>query len=169
MCARARVLHCARAQIRLLVIDSIGALYRLVAEESSAPRATAHGERAQHAMRLAARLKAISNDHNVTVVVTNQVSDKPLDQRSWRTAAAWERGPCAAPDRTSVRAPALGIAWSGCVNTRLVLTRQAAAADGSWSRALHVAWSPRTCNTSVAFHVRDWGLVGVEGSVNRWG
>lgn len=158
--------------IRLLVVDSVGGLYRPGADEASAH--AMHWERAQHAMRLAARLKQISAHFNVAVVVTNQVSDKPLDERGRRLAAPWEVGACGTPDG-SIRVPALGIAWAGCVNTRLVLTRTAAAAPfanatdpaaggggvSQWSRAMHVAWSPRLAQSTASFEVRDQGLVGV--------
>lgn len=167
-------------QVRLFIIDSVGALYRTVAEESDGARASAHGQRAQHLMRLAARLKQLSDKFNVAVVVTNQVSDKPLDARRRRIAAPWERGSCSLPDG-SARVPALGMAWAFCVNTRLVLTRHHqirtthADADhrqldgdehskcegSSWHRQLHVAWSSRLPERTASFELSARGLVGV--------
>lgn len=168
-----------KRQVRLLVIDSVGALYRTVADEADGPRASAHGLRAQSLMRLAARLKELSDKFNVAVVVTNQVSDKPLDAQRRRTAAPWERGSCSMPDGSS-RVPALGMAWGACVNTRLVLTRHqqgCATLDtgsrqleghehskpevSSWHRQLHVAWSSRVPERTETFELRTRGLVGV--------
>jgi DNA-repair protein XRCC3 len=170
----------AQTHIRLLVIDSVGGLYRTAADEAAAAsgqqRASAQAERAQHLMRLAARLKQLSSQYSLAIVVTNQVSDKPLSSESRRTAAPWELGPCiSSADGQSVRVPALGAAWACCVNTRIVLTRTPVLATGreyesggagaggrsSWHRQLHVAWSPRVAETSVAFEVRDEGLVGL--------
>jgi DNA-repair protein XRCC3 len=136
----------AQTHIRLLVIDSVGGLYRTAADEAAA----ASGQQ--------------------------RASDKPLSSESRRTAAPWELGPCiSSADGQSVRVPALGAAWACCVNTRIVLTRTPVLATGreyesggagaggrsSWHRQLHVAWSPRVAETSVAFEVRDEGLVGL--------
>ena len=113
--------------IRLIVLDSIAAPFRTSAEEAMAadlaPRAAAHAERAQQLLRLAARLKQISDAYNVAVPVTNQVSDKPIDARQRVGAAPWELATCPAPDGP-VRVPALGLSWAGCVNSRLLLSRR---------------------------------------------
>ena len=176
--------------VRLLVIDSIAGLYRTSAEEvvaAGGDAASAHGARAQHTMRLAARLKQLGSELELTIVVLNQVSDKPLDAAQRRVAAPWETGPCATPDGASMRVPALGAAWGCCVNTRLVLTRTStvggdddegasaamptaaaaaaqptgAAAASGWRRWMHVAWSPRVPACSVPFEVRDAGVAGL--------
>ena len=176
--------------IRLLVLDSIGGVYRTSAEEAVAAatatgsevpagtiRAAAHGERAQHAMHLAARLKQLGAQYNLAVVIINQVSDKPIDEDRRRSCAPWELGVSGGSDRTAtaVKVPALGAAWSCCVNTRLVLTRtvipgggdgeHAVARGGSssscWRRRLHIAWSPRCEEMSVPFEVHDSGLRGL--------
>lgn len=110
--------------IRLVVLDSVGGLYRAGADDST----SAHWERAQHAMKVAARLKQLSSHFNVAVVVTNQVSDKPLDATRRRSAAPWELGVCGTPSGDSARVPALGSAWASCVNTRIMLTRKELAA-----------------------------------------
>jgi RecA/RadA recombinase len=122
----------AQHQVRLIVLDSIAALFRTSAEEAlaaghSASSRAAHGDRAQQLMRLAARLKQISAQFNVAVVVTNQVTDKPLDARARLSAAPWELGAAVGGDGDAVRVPALGMAWSCCVNTRLLLSRHEAA------------------------------------------
>ena len=180
----------AQKTIRLLVIDSIAGLYRTSAEEivaAGGDTASAHGARAQHTMRLAARLKQLGHELDIAVVVINQVSDKPLDAAQRRVAAPWETGPCATTDGASMRVPALGAAWGCCVNTRIVLTRTStldgdddegasaamptaaaaaaqptgAAAASGWRRWMHVAWSPRVPACSVPFEVRDAGVAGL--------
>ena len=74
-----------------------------------------------------------------------------------------------APDGMGARVPALGAAWASCVNTRLVLTREATAGEAegvqhppsAWRRELHVAWSPRLGERSVPFELAEHGLAGV--------
>lgn len=147
--------------VRLLVIDSIGGLFRTPADDADATRAAAHGQRAQQLVRLAARLKQISHHYDIAIVVINQVTDKPLDEPRRRAAAPWELGACSTTDGAT-RVPALGLAWGSCVNTRLMLTRSRVdEAVGKPSRQLHVAWSPRLASSSVAFEVTDRGVVGL--------
>jgi DNA-repair protein XRCC3 len=130
-----------------------------------------HGQRAQQLLRLAAKLKELAHKFDIATVVLNQVVDKPSDGQNRRTAAPWELGACGTPDG-SMRVPALGLAWSSCVNTRLVLTRRAASAlmpesaavapyDSMWRRHLHVAFSPRLpMGAEAPFWVREEGVVG---------
>ena len=156
-------------QVRLLVLDSIGGIFRSAADECSASSArAAHGQRAQQLMQFAARLKAIANKYHIATIIINQVTDKPSDAQHRRSAAPWEIGACGTPDG-STRVPALGIAWSSCVNTRLILTRRCAhapASDGTgaydttWRRHMHVAWSPRLPCSDLPFWVREQGVVG---------
>ena len=112
--------------VRLIVLDSIGALFRTHGDDGGGTRAQQQGERTQQLFALAARLKYLSDRFNVAVVVTNQVTDRPLDALGLIGAPAYELGPCRLADGNSVRVPALGMSWSHCVNTRLILTRHEA-------------------------------------------
>lgn len=132
-------------QVRLIVLDSIAALFRIHGDDGCS-RAKQLGERAQQFFAISARLKAISDKFSVAVVVTNQdrsahlcsfdsmsqqshleqVTDKPMDC-DWRSSlnmSAWELDACVLPGGNGVRVPALGVGWGHCVNTRLILTRQ---------------------------------------------
>ena len=161
--------HLRVKQVRLIVLDSIAALYRTHLDESMG-RAEQHGTRAQQLFGLAARLKRLSDEFNVAVVVTNQVTDKPLDAAAAVSVAPWERSACGLPDGGGMRVPALGTAWAHCSNTRLLLTRHAVwLGEGGLDsetrqtqtlRQLHVAWSPRLPNRSAHFEVREEGIVG---------
>ena len=93
-------------EVRLLVIDSLGALLRAWETHPQADAATSAKERARYVQKLAARLKQISAAFKVAVVVLNQVADKPFDEAQRRAAAPWERGPCATPDGMGARVPA---------------------------------------------------------------
>ena len=56
--------------------------------------------------------------------------------------------------------PALGMAWSGCVNTRLMLTRTMHASAGveKTTRQLHVIFSPYLPLGSIPVMVDDAGM-----------
>ena len=65
--------HLKKKQVRLIVLDSIAALFRTHLDESVSSRAEQHGARAQQLFATAARLKSLSDTFNVAVVVINQV------------------------------------------------------------------------------------------------
>ncbi|KAL1518715.1 hypothetical protein AB1Y20_003002 [Prymnesium parvum] len=125
----------AEKQVRLVVLDSIGALFRHAGDDAGRSRASQQAERAQQLFAVAARLKSLSDRFNVAVVVTNQVTDKPLSASGLASAPAYERGACRLADGASVRVPALGVGWAHCVNTRLILTRHEVSVPGAPSAA----------------------------------
>ena len=135
--------------VRLIVIDSIAALFR--AEPGLPPRATApHSRRAAEAVarsqRVAAMgqtLKALADAHGLAVVCSNQVSDHIGG------------GALARPARLVI--PALGLAWSNAVNTRLLLQRRAA--DAAVSRTLDVVLAAHLPNITVHFAIAEAGIV----------
>lgn len=57
--------------VRLIVLDSIGALFRAVGEDGGSSRTHLH-DRAQQLFAISARLKRISDSFNVAIVITNQ-------------------------------------------------------------------------------------------------
>lgn len=164
------------APVRLLVLDSVGGVFRSAADDAisggggGASARSAHGQRAQQLLRLAARLKQLADTYSIATVVVNQVTDKPSDEQHRRLAAPWEVGACGTPDGGSARVPALGPAWSSCVNTRIVLTRREVATpvvggpggayEATWQRHMHVAWSPRVPAAEAPFWVKEHGVVG---------
>ncbi|XP_072045995.1 DNA repair protein XRCC3-like [Amphiura filiformis] len=92
----------AKGLVKLIVIDSLAALFR--SEFDSGEMFS----RAKQLQRFGGRLHALSLKHNIAVVCVNQVT---ANMR-----------PSSAPG-TSNMIPALGLTWSNFVNTRLMLKR----------------------------------------------
>jgi hypothetical protein len=85
----------------------------------------------------------ISDEYDVAVIVTNQITDKPLSDAGLESLSPAEANAClhsSSGGRHSWSVPALGLGWSLGVNTRLMLTRREAAGprwDALASTALH--------------------------------
>ena len=94
-----------RCPVGLVAIDSIAAAFRV--------DFTDFAERAQWLTSLAAHMKATSSKYNVPFVIANQVTDAVRDD----DVGGGGR------NRARVTVPALGLAWSNCVNVRLRATR----------------------------------------------
>jgi DNA-repair protein XRCC3 len=128
----------ARTRARLVVVDSVGALR---ADYGAAETA----QRAEQLWRLAQRLKWLADSYACGVVVVNQV----------RADMEAGRGPDAV-------APALGLVWANCVNTRLMVAKtRRLAPDGSPVRELAVDLCPYLPNFAVDFVVTSEGIQGV--------
>mmetsp|Transcript_11957 Transcript_11957/g.38044 ORF Transcript_11957/g.38044 Transcript_11957/m.38044 type:complete len:326 (-) Transcript_11957:271-1248(-) len=173
-------------QVRLVVIDSVAGLFR-TSDEEGGSRAAAAYERSRQLLRLAARLRQLSDAFDVAVLVVNQVTDKPLDTPAAASVSAAEAEACLSGGGDSLRVPALGLSWSSSVNTRLLLTRHErpaateapplppyathpgaapVAEEGgggglTFAREMHVLFSPRLPHSSCRFEVRAEGVVGV--------
>ncbi len=127
----------ARTRARLVVVDSVGALR---AEYGAAETA----QRAEQLWRLAQRLKWLADQYACGVLVVNQV-------RADMTSGA--------PDAV---APALGLVWANCVNTRLMVSKtRRLAPDGAVVRELAVDLCPYLPNFAVEFVVTPDGIRGV--------
>jgi len=103
--------------VRVVVLDSIADLFR-TSEDSSASFAT----RSAVLFQLAARLKEISCQFRVPIVVVNQVTASISTTANASTAKAtlssWNG------TNTSRLLPALGLSWAHCVNQSFLLSRQ---------------------------------------------
>jgi RecA/RadA recombinase len=126
----------AQGRTRLVVLDSVAALHRDLLGQAGydAP------ERSRGLTSLAALLKGFNHTFGVAVVVVNQVSDVVDEAAS--LAAAQACGPAAPMAAAGAEAaasslarqlgavfsngrwmrPALGIVWSSCVTTRVMMT-----------------------------------------------
>tara|TARA_B110001452_G_scaffold212316_1_gene182902 strand:+ start:135 stop:1100 length:966 start_codon:yes stop_codon:yes gene_type:complete len=178
--------------LRLLIIDSIAALFRSDDKPDDpygrVDRAAELADRSRAMVAMAARLKQLSHQYDLTVIVTNQVTDKPAEAIDFRSVAPWERGASLAEGslHEGLRLPALGLSWANCVNTRILLSRRSRLAapascdaQSPWSteaptgalpvveaaetvRKLAVCWSPRLPHASVRFEIHGDGVRGCE-------
>ena len=120
-----------RKDLGLIVIDSIAALFR---GEFGAAQSVA---RADALFTLARKLKQLAHVYDLLIVCVNQV------------AAAF-----AATGNTQQLVPALGLAWSNCVNTRCSFRRRGR------MREMEVVFSPDCPTLSASFVIESKGLVG---------
>ena len=126
----------ARTRARLLVLDSVGALG---AEHGSGEL----GARAEQLWRLAQRLKWLADQYACGVLVLNQVRADFADGR---------------PDAV---APALGLVWANCVNTRIMVRKtRRASPDGSPIREMAVHLCPYLPSFAAEFVVTSEGIRG---------
>eukprot|EP01137_Pigoraptor_chileana_P001632 Opistho-2@39529 len=162
-----------RTNVRLVVIDSIAALYRAhMAEEfvdGEAHLKSSSISRAKSLGTLGARLKAISDEYHVPIVCVNQVSDafnKDGDNECERQGDA-ENDPRLG--HTTAVIPALGLVWSAALNVRLMLRRwrlppdpreAAHGMDGALRRTMSVVLAPHLANVSSDFEVVAGGVRG---------
>ena len=130
-----------KKRVRLLVVDSVSSPFR----ETDASRANGAFSRARVLGRVAALLREYAHRHDIAVVVTNHVVDafgnSEDNAHSDTTTTLSSCGPLlkkqnvfgpAGVVSSSGRdvAPALGLFWANCVNTRLFLRRSGGSAGG---------------------------------------
>lgn len=160
--------------IKLIVLDSIAASVRADFDENE------FSERGRMLQTIAQILKRLAGEHEIAVVVTNHVVDKveaaDLDLKS-RSIGGVRQGNLALL-MSSGRAvlPALGLGWSNCVNTRLVVSRlrspsplaNPAESDGTLVvRRLHVQLSQHLPFRECYYVVELGGIRGVHLGVGK--
>lgn len=98
---------CKSDNVRLLVIDSIAGIFRT---EFDATKSDQRFQRTISLFRLATELKILADSYRLCVIVVNQVTAAGFDQ----------------PEHFGRvdPIPALGLVWSHCVNTRVILRRE---------------------------------------------
>ncbi|GKY94043.1 DNA repair protein rad51c [Mayamaea pseudoterrestris] len=126
-----------RAPIKLIVIDSMAFHHR-----ASGP-ATDYIQRTQSLMRQVSLLASLAFQHNLAVLVINQMTTKVLSNNAIS----------ASTDESSRSVPALGESWAHAVSTRLLLQ-----GNGSGPRTCRILKSPRLPNASAEYRVVDAGV-----------
>ncbi|CAM6121456.1 unnamed protein product [Calypogeia fissa] len=128
--------HPLRMPVRLLVIDSIAALFRTDFDNRTISALTGRGNLF---FQISSKLKKLAEKYNLAIVVTNQVIDyfEPTEAPRRRDAApgaSLAAVGTAAVLFTSGRrvVPSLGILWAHCVNTRLFLSRFDLSSNRIW-------------------------------------
>ena len=89
-------------RVELLVIDSIGDLFRVPYSHVEQERLQEFHNRAHWLMRLAKVLNRLAFEHNFFCILVNHVSDDTYQRKI---------------------VPALGLTWSNCINTRCYLEK----------------------------------------------
>ncbi|MEW5308004.1 MAG: hypothetical protein WDW36_010368 [Sanguina aurantia] len=121
--------------------------------------------------KVSARLKRLADVYNLAVLVVNQVVDvfekdggtgSAAVEAASRSARAPSIMSSAHPLTSSGRQvlPALGLAWSNCVNTRLFLSREVGL-DRSIARKLQVVWASHLPPSECNFTVQQDGIHGL--------
>ncbi|CAI0391933.1 unnamed protein product [Linum tenue] len=156
--------------VRLIVIDSIAALFRSDFDNTSIDLM----KRSSLFFKISGKLKSLASRFRLAVVVTNQVVDYVGDGMNGLKIGNLEelyssgRRVC----------PALGLAWSNCVNSRLFLSREEdekanncsverSEEDGGFGsrttrRWLHLVFAPHLAPSSCEFVIRREGISGVD-------
>uniref|UniRef100_A0A7S4ESE5 RecA family profile 1 domain-containing protein n=1 Tax=Chrysotila carterae TaxID=13221 RepID=A0A7S4ESE5_CHRCT len=170
----------ATSRVRLLVVDSFGALFRAVDERGAAL------ERSSQLIAHAHRLKQLSDDYDIAVVVTNEATDKPIEQiaaaagdiaapslqslslvscnRPSVTVSPIEAKACCTSGKMTL--PALGLSWSSCINTRLFLTRREVYAPTPLARTAFQPLSSGACQR-LPSPLRDAGAQAYASALSR--
>ena len=142
--------------VGLVVLDSVAGLFRSPDAGPgplSGTAATAgtgfYSRRATALFRASACLRRLADLHGVAVVVTNQATAKPSSAATATTTAT---------TTATSSVPALGLAWSSCVNSRYILERSEGA-GGRFRRWATVVKSPRMPRITVPFRIEKGGGV----------
>ncbi|KAM0020949.1 putative DNA recombination and repair protein, RecA [Helianthus debilis subsp. tardiflorus] len=160
-----------RLDIKLIVIDSIAALFRSDFENNGADLK----KRLALFFKISAILKMYAKRFGIAVVVTNQVVDLVDDSegvsgvRVGNLEGLWTSGRRVCP--------ALGLSWANCVNSRLFLSRREVIegvenglqgddyggfVNRRQRRELHVVFAPHLPYLSCEYVIRKEGVFGVD-------
>ena len=152
--------------VKLIVLDSIATFYRLK---------TDYIQRAKEMHKTCQHLRKLSFNHNMIVVLINQISDVfPNDVLYLQASSV---GYIKSSGREIK--PSLGLAWSNIINTRIMLSKQSVStnvteydedAKENYSkksdirvyRTLHVVFSPYISSGWTNFEINDDGIYGVD-------
>mmetsp|Transcript_26466 Transcript_26466/g.35270 ORF Transcript_26466/g.35270 Transcript_26466/m.35270 type:complete len:344 (+) Transcript_26466:480-1511(+) len=105
-------------RIGLVVLDSMAGLFRLPENLQQNQKSLYFAKRSNILFNCSAKLKKLSHQYNVPIVVVNQVtasfssSSSNFSLQKLHMSCSMER-----------MMPLLGLSWSNCVNTRFLLTR----------------------------------------------
>lgn len=165
--------------LRLIVVDSIAGIFRNEYDWNSETIA-----RARDFFKITQQLRWLASTHSVVVLTLNQVSDVIVDDDDdlERMLMAQLKGRItkaggtqdAIPGNPRARVyptfpmssfhhvcPALGLAWTACISTRIVLTRHPGGSDDV-HRKLIVEFSPSLPRSEIGFGIGPAGLAATE-------
>ncbi|KAI3923574.1 hypothetical protein MKW92_027631 [Papaver armeniacum] len=144
--------------VKLIVIDSIANLFRSEFENTPGDLKRRSGL----FFKISGLLRLKAKKYNLAVVVTNQVVDC-VDGGGMNGVRVGNLGVSILGRRVC---PALGLAWSNCVNSRLFLSRndEPDGSDGGFRtrRRLQVIFAPHLPESSCEYFIVRQGVFGVE-------
>ncbi|KAI5333329.1 hypothetical protein L3X38_023460 [Prunus dulcis] len=156
-----------RLPVKLIVIDSIAALFRSQYQTTAADLK----RRSEMFFNISGTLKGLANKFGLAVVVTNQVVDfiGPHDKMN-----GVRLGNLESLDTSGRRvSPALGLAWAHCINSRVFLARHEQSIEvnirnapstsicSQTHRTFHLVFAPHLAYASAEFVIKKKGIVGV--------
>ena len=156
-----------RLPVKLIVIDSIAALFRSQYQTTPADLK----RRSEMFFNISGTLKGLANKYGLAVVVTNQVVDfiGPHDGVN-----GVRLGNLESLDTSGRRvSPALGLAWAHCINSRVFLARHEQSIEvdirnapstsicSQTHRTFHLVFAPHLAYASAEFVIKKEGIVGV--------
>ncbi|GAB2267446.1 hypothetical protein Dimus_002429 [Dionaea muscipula] len=166
-----------RWPIKLIVIDSIAALFRSEFENNPADLR----RRSSLFFRISGKLKALAEKFGLAVVVTNQVVDF-MGSKDAINGLRIGNLDCLYSSGRRV-CPALGLSWANCINVRLFLSmtkevighdhERGLVDDGGAGdfvltrRHIHVVLAPHLPPSSCEFHIVREGVFGVSRNQDR--
>ncbi|KAI8338976.1 P-loop containing nucleoside triphosphate hydrolase protein [Chlamydoabsidia padenii] len=140
-----------KTKIRLVVIDSIGSAYRGTSSDLSRQ---AQFDSLKEINELGGRLKKLAHQHQIAIVVVNQVSDTIVNEHQLgylpTSMDDWLDITLEGDDMTRLgmfiqslaKKPILGTTWSASVTTRIRMARSLLLEGQSTKRALLLEFSP---------------------------
>lgn len=143
-----------RLPVRVIVVDSIAALFRSDFENTSLDLR----RRSSLFFKISGGLKSLAERFGLAVLVTNQVVDF-IGQEGLNLNIGNLSGLYTSGRRVC---PALGLAWANCVNSRLFLSRDDEGDGVIKTRRLSVVFAPHLPQFSCEFLIRGEGVFGRE-------
>ncbi|KAL1534035.1 DNA repair protein XRCC3 [Salvia divinorum] len=144
-----------KSNIKLIVIDSIAALFR-GEFDNNAPELK---RRSGLFFKISSKLKFYARKFGLAVVLTNQVTDVMESSDNLRIG-----NPVSLFTSGRKVCAALGLSWANCVNTRLFMWREedrVGDENVQTRRFLRVVFAPHLPDSSCEFVIRREGLFGV--------
>lgn len=157
-----------RGRIGSIIIDSVAANYRAehlregrASQNEESRRAGDMGSRTKDLARLAAHLRSLAKDHNIAIIVANQVGDRieretvsdvlALDHQS-----QWFNGWTSVESNPKV--PALGLVWANSVHCRIALKMTNHNSEEDTVRQLSLVYSPFVPSCTIDYKITTGGV-----------
>lgn len=151
-----------KRQVRVIVIDSISAIYR---SEASLKRF----DKMSEICEIGTRLKKLASQYNLAIVAVNQVSDVPTKDNNPNTEGmeSWMDFRLVNQDdnhmiglyiQSLLKKPILGLSWSNSVNTRIRLARSPMLEGMQTRRVLFIEFSPKAPRLGCEIIIDQGGI-----------